>query len=201
MSNEQLSPQLVMRRDNLLNLPAVVLPPGYSIRSFREGDDAAWDRIIQVTFESPEYDFNKVMKADPAYRPERVLFVTHKDEPVATASAWQVDRFGPVVGYLHMVGVSPEHQGKHLGYWVSVAVLHQFVEAGRMEAVLQTDDFRLPAIKTYLRMGFEPVLVHENQRERWRKNLRDLKEDDLIIQFSRILNGPVVKVDTLSNQL
>jgi mycothiol synthase len=197
MSNERLIPQLVMRRVHLFDLPTVELPPGYSIRSFREGDEAAWERIIRVTFENPTYEFNQVMKSDPAYRPERVLFVVHGDEPVATASAWQVDRFGPVIGYLHMVGVSPEHQGKHLGYWVSIAVLHQFVEAGRMEAVLQTDDFRLPAIKTYVRMGFEPLLVHENQRERWRKNLGDLKRDDLVTQFRGILFGPVIQINGL----
>ncbi len=195
MSSERLVPQLVMRRVNLLNLPKIELPPGYSIRSFRTGDEAGWERIIRISFENPTYEFDKVMKSDPAFRPERVLFVVHGDEPVATASAWQVDRFGPVVGYLHMVGVSPEHQGKHLGYWVSVAVLHQFVEAGRMEAVLQTDDFRLPAIKTYLRMGFEPLLVHENQRERWRKNLGDLKRNDLITAFESILRGPLIKLE------
>jgi mycothiol synthase len=197
MSSERFIPQLVMRRVHLSGLPTIELPPGYSIRSFREGDEAAWERIIQVTFENPQYEFNTVMKSDPAYRAERVLFVAYGDEPVATASAWQVERFGPAIGYLHMVGVSPEHQGKHLGYWVSMAVLHQFVEVGRMEAVLQTDDFRLPAIKTYLRMGFEPLLIHENQRERWRKNLCDLKRNDLVTQFDAILSGPVVTVEGL----
>jgi mycothiol synthase len=197
MSNEPLRPQLVMRRGHLRDLPKIELPAGYSIRSFKDGDERFWDRIIQVTFETPSYDFNKVMKADPAFRPERVLFVTCGDEPVATASAWQVDRFGPVIGYLHMVGVSPEHQGKQLGYWVSLAVLHHFVAVGRMEAVLQTDDFRLAAIKTYLRMGFEPVLIHENQRERWRKNLCGLGRGELVTKFEAILSGPVTQVEGL----
>ncbi len=195
MSNERHVPQLVMRRVHLRELPKIDLPAGYSLRSFQDGDEGFWDRIIQVSFESPTYDFNKVMKADPAFRPERVLFVTHGDEPVATASAWQCERFGPVIGYLHMVGVSPGHQGKHLGYWVSLAVLHHFITEGRIEAVLQTDDFRLPAIKTYLRMGFEPLLVHENQRNRWRKNLQDLGRGDLISVFDPILSGPVIRVE------
>ena len=45
------------------------------------------------------------------------------------------------------------------------------VREGRQRAFLSTDDFRLPAIRTYLKLGFEPYLVHENQRERWRKVL------------------------------
>jgi len=39
---------------------------------------------------------------------------------------------------------------------------------------LETDDYRLPAIKTYLNLGFEPLLVHENQRDRWRNILSAL---------------------------
>ena len=177
---EALAPQLVMRRINLQGLPPIELPQGYSLRSFREGDEKLWEQIIRVTFENPKYQFNETMRADEAFLPERVLFVTHDDEPVATASAWQVKRFGPNVGYLHMVGVSPAHQGKHLGYWVSLAVLHHLITEKRTQAVLQTDDFRVPAIKTYLRMGFEPLLVHKNQRDRWRHIFQNLGRMELL---------------------
>ena len=34
--------------------------------------------------------------------------------------------------------------------------------------MLDTDDFRLPAIKNYLNLGFVPVYVGENHGERWR---------------------------------
>ena len=67
-----------------------------------------------------------------------------------------------------MVAVRPAHRGRRLGYWVCLAALRRMAAEGLHRAVLRTDDFRIPAIRTYLRLGFEPVVVHENQRARWR---------------------------------
>jgi mycothiol synthase len=163
-------PQLVMRRARLDGLPERALPDGYSCRSFLPGDEAAWESIIGASFGWPDSagKFDAIMRRDPAFRPKRVLFLCHGDLPVATASAWHRDGYGPHTGYLHYVGVRPERQGVRLGLHVSVACLRVMAGGGRSAAVLQTDDFRLPAIKTYLRLGFVPLLVHENQRRRWR---------------------------------
>lgn len=195
MENAKLTPQLVMRRPVLRALPKVELPDGYPLRSFKPGDETGWEKIIAVTFETDAFVFDKAMKADPAFRPERVWFITAGGKPVATASAWRKDRFGPNTGYLHMVGVLPGHQGKHLGYWVSLAVMHQFVREGRVDAVLETDDYRIPAIKTYLKMGFEPLLVHENQRQRWRTIFQTISHPELEKEYDDILMGPVAMTE------
>ena len=66
-----------------------MLPEGYRCRPFMPGDEAAWERIIGEAFGwgvSPG-KFNAEMRADPEFRPERVLFVCRGDEPVGTASA------------------------------------------------------------------------------------------------------------------
>jgi len=194
MSTERILPQIVMRRSSLRDLPRIELPAGYSVRSFIEGDEQFWNRIVRAAFDSPTSDFNVRLRADEEFRPERVLFVTYRDEPVATASAWYMKQYGPAMGYLHLVGVAPEHQGKHLGYWVSIAALHQFVVEKRTSAMLLTDDYRLSAIRTYLHAGFDPVLVHENQRERWRAILTAVGRTDLLPQLEPILSGPVVTV-------
>jgi mycothiol synthase len=190
-SNDQ--PGLVMRRPNLRNLPPVQLPEGYAVRYYRPGDEDAWNAIIHEGF-SPNYDFDKHMATDPEFRPERVWFITKNDIPVATASAWLHPMFGPHTGTMHMVGTISGHQGKRLGYWVSLAALNRFVVEGRIDVMLNTNDFRLPAIKIYLNLGFEPVLVHENQRSRWSSILQTLKCSDLEKKFQDILNGPVVNL-------
>jgi mycothiol synthase len=41
-------------------------------------------------------------------------------------------------------------------------------------AVLETDDWRLAAIRTYLRLGFEPDPVEEEHAARWRRVLKIL---------------------------
>ncbi len=195
MNQEQFRPQLVMRRLDLNRLPDVTLPDGYDLRCYCEGDGPAWERIIAASFErdvSPG-EFQRSILDKPPFRPERVLFVTCGDEPVATASAWDSPGWGPETGQLHMVGVKPEHRGKRLGYWVSLAVLHQFHREGRLHAMLSTDDFRLAAIKTYLALDFEPVLVHDNQRQRWSDAFAALGKPELNDSFAEILTGPVVE--------
>ena len=51
---------------------------------------------------------------------------------------------------------------------------------GRTWAVLQTDDFRIPAVKTYLKLGFEPLIVHENQPKRWKDVFSAIGRPELI---------------------
>jgi len=190
---ERLQPQLVMRRPTLDGLPPVEVPAGYGLRSMRPGDGPAWTRVVNEAFGGgPRRNrFETTMRSDNAFRHERILFITRDDEPVATASAWCDAKWGTETGILHYVATRPDHAGKHLGTVVSLAALHRMIEEGRRCAILLTDDFRLAAVKTYLRLGFEPLLVHENQRRRWREVLKTLGRADLIDRFAAILDGPV----------
>jgi len=190
--------QLVMVKESLLALPPVVLPEGYQLRHFRAGDEAGWERVMAQSFgeKDPPWSFGDTMGRDAACAPERVLFVACGDVPVATASAWYRPEWGPDTGYVHFVGTSPEHGGKKLGYWVSLAVLHRFVFEGRTRAVLQTDDHRVPALKTYLQLGFEPWPVEEDQRNRWRHAIEANGFGPLCPNLERIVNGPVHSLPT-----
>ncbi len=190
------SPQLSMRRPSLEGLPALNLPAGYILRSYRPGDGVHWERIIGESFDWKDRDgrFDKDMRPDYAFRPERVLFICRGEEPVATASAWFRPMFGKTTGYLHYVGVLPSEWGKALGREVSLACLHRMKEEGRESAVLDTDDFRIAAIKTYLGMGFIPLLKHENQRQRWRDVFENLNRPALIEQYAELLAGPIFEL-------
>lgn len=172
MNNQQsYQPQLCMLRPTLDDLPDFALPLGYTIRTSQDGDAAHWARIISESFEDAGFDearFESAMKNHPVYQPERIFFVCAPDGlPCGTASAYRNESFGSDMGYLHYVGVCPAHTGKRLGAAVSLAVLRKFVSEGLRGAVLHTDDFRLPALRTYLNLGFSPMIVHENQPTRW----------------------------------
>ncbi|NLC55450.1 MAG: GNAT family N-acetyltransferase, partial [Armatimonadetes bacterium] len=78
----------------------------------------------------------------------------------------------PEIGW---VGVMPEHQGHRLAFHLCLACLRFLRDRGVRECFLLTDDFRVPAIKTYLRLGFEPEVTHESHPARWQKILAELR--------------------------
>jgi len=199
---ERLIPQLAMVRRDLANLPPVEVPEPYTLRTFREGDEPAWEEIIAESFDKPpgEYRFDGLVRNKGLFLPERVFFIVSSvGKPVATATALLKASDDPIPAALHMVGVLHKHQGKKLGYWASLAAMHQHARDGVEEITLLSDDFRLAAVKTYLRLGFEPCLVHENQRERWPKVFAALGDKgEWLAQFSHILKGPVHNTDASS---
>ncbi|MCZ7647591.1 MAG: GNAT family N-acetyltransferase [Planctomycetota bacterium] len=184
-------PQLFMLRPALDGLPALDLPAGCTLRTFRKGDQGAWNAMMDAAFERKPgtTDFEKAMRADPEFRPERVQIIERAGEVVATASAWFNARYGPHAGYVHWVGTHPAHRGLKLGHWASVAALQHMKREGRRVAVLHTDDFRLAALKIYLALGFGPCVHHESHRARWPKVLAALSWPE---RFEPALNGDLV---------
>ena len=163
--SESNAPQLLMRLKSLDSLPELAIPSGFNLRFFKEGDEAAWEHIVKTTLFPME--FEKSIRSAAFYKDERVWFICHEDVPVATAIAWLNDRFPETTGYVHMVGALPKWKGRKLGYQITLAVLHQMKRDGMQDVVLETDDFRLPAISIYLDLGFVPEMNHESHKKRW----------------------------------
>jgi mycothiol synthase len=89
------------------------------------------------------------------------------ETPVATAIAWGDGGGDASLGMVHYVATDPDYRGRGLGFAVTNAVLHHMKGEGKSAAYLSTDDFRLPAIKIYLKLGFEPDTSKEGHAERW----------------------------------
>ena len=170
--------QLRMVRTNLLDLPGIKMPSGYRLRTYQENDDWHWANVINGSFggSRTDADARDQIVDRPEFEPTGLFFSTYQDQPVGTACAWKWNNADEKeVGQLHMVGVIPEHSGHRLGKWISLAVLHYLYQQGFKCAVLGTDDFRLPAIKTYLNLGFIPIYVDDDQPERWQAIFKKLK--------------------------
>lgn len=170
--------QLRMIRPNLKDLPELELPRGYGMRIYRTGDEVHWARIISDSFggrERTAQDTENEITGRDVFVPDGLYFATHQGVPVGTACAWRQSVDEKDVGYVHMVGVVAEHTGHKLGKWVSLAVLCYFRDNNFKCSILDTDDFRIPAIKTYLNLGFIPVYVEQGQPERWRNIFKKLE--------------------------
>ena len=160
--------QLFMRRPNLDNLPDLPVPAGYTLREYQDGDRESLAALMREAFQDEKWTEEKV-EATLITPPDvvKTFVVDHEGDIVATASARLLPEIHPESGYVHWVGADPEHRGKRLGYLASLATLHEFVRLGCTDAVLETDDFRLPAIKVYFRLGFVPEYRHATHAPRW----------------------------------
>ena len=178
-------PQLEMVLADLDDLPDICLPEGYTIRNYQSGDEEAWGKIMSEAF-NPYWNSRKFLtfyKPHFGFSPERVVFVCYNDKPVGSACAFKWPGLPARQGYIHMVGVMKQHCGKRLGYWLCAACLKVFKEQGFDSVMLQTEDFRVPAIKHYLRFGFCPSLIKEEQREIWAGIFRQIGQENLIIDL------------------
>ena len=169
--------QLKMGLRDLEHLPTLQCPDGYHIRTYQKGDAVHWARIMDTTFvdqgRTAQDTYTHVID-QPNFDPDGFCFVVHKNVPIGTACAWKKSLRNKSIGYIDMLAVLPEHTGHKLGKWLTVFLLHYFKTQHVAYVMLDTDDFRLPAIKNYLNLGFAPVYAGENHEERWRSIFKKL---------------------------
>jgi len=166
--------QLLMVHFDPASAPAAPAPEGVVLRTFRDGDEQAWADIINATDMGADYGIAKVRQTltrRPRFDPAGLFLACDAGtgEPLATACAWWSLSCGCLRPTLHMVGAKPQAAGRGLGRVVCRAVLEFFARQGRREVVLTTDDHRLPALATYLRLGFLPARYHRgaDHATRW----------------------------------
>ena len=170
---------LTMRRPDLDDLPRIpILPEGYILRAYQEGDAPSLAATLCSAFDTADWTLEKVYRELIHHPNVKATFVIAFDRGVvATASALlsPEDPHGPAI--LHWVGVDKGHRGKALGYIVSLQVLHYFKGAGYKSVILHTDDSRIAAIKTYLKLGFVPEHTNQEYIEYWKELLTQLGVD------------------------
>lgn len=152
----------------------VVVPDGYTLRTFRPGaDDAAWLRLNARAFAShPEQgrltqEDLAARQAEPWFDPEGffLLFPASDDESAEpVAFMWtKIETGQPATsrdGEIYAVGVAPEGQGQGLGRLMTGVGLGHLAGAGCTRAVLYVEGDNAPALATYKRAGFRQDARH-----------------------------------------
>ena len=164
-----------MDLDSLDGLPTIELPEGYRITTAADWDapdiEARWLGLLRAAFPevrdwSPQR-WRAHITERPQFDPAGVFFIVHAGDCVATAFAWRDDPDETRCGRVHWVASHPDHRGKQLGRLVTLAVLHHLRGCGFPRAFLETQLYRLPAIRVYLKLGFHPTPADDEERERW----------------------------------
>jgi mycothiol synthase len=163
--------QMVWPRRLFQSPPRSQLSSGYALRTFRPGDEPRFFQIMELSG-WPGWNAQKLRPWIPRILPESWFLAIHQESDLIVATAMGVhdptDRH-PFGGELGWVASDPAHRGRGLGQAVSAAVTARLIEAGYREIHLYTDDFRLPALKTYLKLGYVPFLFKPEMAERWRQ--------------------------------
>lgn len=153
----------------------IVLPEGWSMVTLTDDRIGEWIGIFDVP-ESVHHGmdiYRHAVLGFPDVAHERIFLAR---EPggrcVATAAArWNPDTRR---GGLHMVRTVPEYRGLGLGRAVSVAATAALDALGTERDELSTDEYRVPAIRLYLSLGYVPWLYEDDMFGRWQGVLGEL---------------------------
>jgi mycothiol synthase len=161
-------PQLRMEKCDLNAVPAYELPAGYTLRNYRRGDE---DGLCQVYAScnlgatTPQGVRASILD-DPRFSSGRMFILEKEGVVIGSALAWR-EMDDPDHGYLHMLGILPEHRGQRLGYPLTLASIKRTQREGYSTQRLFTDDDRLGALKLYIRLGYRPLITDESHAARW----------------------------------
>lgn len=152
-----------------LNPPTVA--EGYGLRTFRPGDEEAWIAVLR-TAAFGEWDrarLDRLLSGERSVMPyEGIWFATREDVPVGALCTFFYRHDGPPAAEIGWVAVMPEHRSRGLAGAMVTAALTFIREQGFSYAFLKTEDYRVAAIKLYLRLGFEPEMIAPEHAEWWR---------------------------------
>ncbi len=145
------------------------LPPEFELRLLRDGEEEAHAELMR----SAGFDWTADRLAEWRQRqlPDGHFVIQHRPDGrlAATAAAYHrpTERhpYGAEIGW---VAVAPEFRGRRLGEAVCAAAVARCRAAGYRRIYLKTDDFRLSALRLYLRMGFQPLETDADMAARWR---------------------------------
>lgn len=154
------------------------LPDGFSVKNYTEVDNAMehWLDIVQYGISKGRADdlyYKKTMLERPCYNEKDCLFVMKGACPIATITV--ICNYEKKDGYVHMVACKPEARGQGIGRFLADLAVYILKKEGMKTAYLTTDDWRIPAIKTYLKVGFTPDLSTSEFEDRWKKVLKQCK--------------------------
>jgi len=168
--------QMVWPRARLRTPPTWVVPEGYSIRTYQQGDELDFFALMERSG-FPGWNMHEFQLWLRKILPRGFFFAVDRCSARIVATAMACHNPAPLHPFgatLSCVAVDPNHRGKGLGYVVSAIVTDRLLRAGYSEIYMQTDDWRIAAIRTYLKLGWITFLFGEDMSGRWEAVCRTL---------------------------
>jgi mycothiol synthase len=161
--------QMVWPKPLLNSPPLVHLPEGYTIRTYRPGDELRFYEVMERAG-WPGWNEKTLRPWLAKILPDGWFMVIEEADKEIVATAMALHNYketNPFQGELGWLACDPAHQGKGLGLAASAAVTTRLIKASYRHICLYSEDFRLAALKTYLKLGYLPFLDTPDMSRRW----------------------------------
>ncbi len=191
VKKEQLEMEIKMQDFELLQ-KEIQLPEGYLLTRFHEGLEDSWANLLNSSSFDSEWNVNRIKDyftceyrrngSAAVISNERVISATFASihpalcspDPCRVADLSKENNVH--TGIFDYVATHPEYRGKGLSKVVCISILdYFFTEMCYKRVVLNTDDWRLPAISLYFSLGFKPIINSDPVSIRWKKIHKDLE--------------------------
>jgi len=163
--------QMIWPQRLLSKPPEILVPDGYYLRTYSPGDEPGWYKLMDLAG-WPGWDAKMLEPWKARILPYSWLMILSRENRVIVSSAMglhehtDLHAFG---GQLGWVARDPAHSGLKLGMAVCAAVTARLIGMGYEDIHLGTEDFRLPALITYLRLGYVPFIYSPGMSARWER--------------------------------
>lgn len=142
--------------------PAVDVPDGFALSSFRLGEDEEALTELQNTAFGDNWGFSPNTVEQIAARvrlkdgdPEGILLIMDGERIAGYDWTLHSSGAGGSIGWISMTGVHPDYRGKGLGTVVVTAGLSYLKSKGVDTVELEVDSENVPARELYLKLGFK----------------------------------------------
>jgi mycothiol synthase len=158
----------MVRTSSIGPADAPAIPEGYVLRQFRNDDEPRYDDLFHLAF-ADEGRCPEILKRTL----EGGFFVvehiaTHNLVASCLAFSGSSSPRHPEAGQLGWLVTDPSHTRRGLGTLVAACATNRLMAEGYSQPFLGTEDFRIPAIAVYLKLGWRPYVYRDDMEPRWR---------------------------------
>ena len=147
------------------NLPSVITPDGFFLRSYDRQEDAENLMRIQNSAFDGTWGFSPNTVEEIRYRanmsitsPQGIIFLCNEETIAGYCWTFVLERHGGTVGVISMIGIDPAYRQQRLGRPLLQAGLKYLSSRGVSYVELEVDSQNGPAVGLYRGMGFEKVM-------------------------------------------
>ena len=153
---------IIMRNDDP-QLYTPVLPEGFSLDTYREGDEYAWAKMevyagdFATEEKAVEY-FQRIYLSKKDELMKRFVIIRNKDgEGVCSCIAWKTDRQQKPASALQWLVTAPGYEGLGLARAAAAETVNRYHRMGEKPVYLHTQPWSYKALWLYYQHGFKIV--------------------------------------------